>query len=91
MKNCLTKNFTNKIETYSDFNQKYKSLIERERERERLLVSLIERERATKNFTNKIETYLDFNQKYKSLIKRERERDILNRPVQFYLKDRFST
>jgi hypothetical protein len=35
-------------------------------ERERLLVSLIERER-------------------------ERERRILNRPVQFYLKDRFNT
>jgi hypothetical protein len=41
MKNCSTKNFTNKTETYLDFNQKYKSLIEREttciinRERER--------------------------------------------------------
>jgi hypothetical protein len=26
-----------------------------------------------------------------SLIERERERERLNRPVQFYLKDRFST
>jgi len=26
MKNCLTKNFTNKMETYLDFNQKYKIL-----------------------------------------------------------------
>jgi len=33
------------MKTYLDFSQKYKSLIERERERERLLVSLIERER----------------------------------------------
>jgi hypothetical protein len=40
MKNCSTKNFTNKMETCLDFNQKYKSLIERER----LLVSLIERD-----------------------------------------------
>jgi hypothetical protein len=59
MKNCSTKNFTNKMETYLDFNQKYKILKkhlspqksptciinwERERERERLLVSLIERD-----------------------------------------------
>jgi hypothetical protein len=41
MKNYSTKNFINIMETYLDFNQKYKSLIERER----LLVSLIERER----------------------------------------------
>jgi hypothetical protein len=26
MKNCSTKNFTNKMETYLDFNQKYKIL-----------------------------------------------------------------
>jgi hypothetical protein len=26
MKNCLTKNVTNKIETYLNFNQKYKIL-----------------------------------------------------------------
>jgi hypothetical protein len=28
MKNCSTKNFTNKMETYLDFNQKYKILKE---------------------------------------------------------------
>jgi hypothetical protein len=47
MKNCSTTNFTNKMETYLDFNKKYKntkrviliSLIERER----LLVSIIEK------------------------------------------------
>jgi hypothetical protein len=26
MNNCLTKNFTNKMETYLDFNKKYKIL-----------------------------------------------------------------
>jgi hypothetical protein len=47
MKNCSTTNFTNKMETYLDFNKKYKILKSPTYfinwERDRLLVLLIKR------------------------------------------------
>jgi chloramphenicol O-acetyltransferase len=45
MKNYSTKNFINIMETYLDFNQKYKSLIERERETTCIINRERERER----------------------------------------------